>query len=113
MISSLFFCCAIVLMAAGERCGIPPICQCYDVLNIVSCKDVDTFPSFNTTVKGWTVFLDIENTTIKELPSLNNWSRIEMITLRGNNELNCTTVPENDFNLYVEEAKNHPTEKAT
>ena len=90
------------IVASGDWCWIPPICQCYGDVRIVSCNAVDNFPSFNDSIKKWTIFLDIQNTSIQELPPLDDWGNIEMITLKGNAKLDCTTTPKNNISLYVD-----------
>ena len=88
--------------ASSEWCGIPPLCRCYSDVRIVSCNGVDSFPSFNDSIKEWTVFLDIENTSIQELPPLDDWRKMEMINLKENAKLDCATVPKNNISLYVD-----------
>ena len=82
-------------------CGTPPVCQCQPDLGIVLCSGMNVIgiPSFPEEVTSSALFLDVVSTNIMEMPSLNEWTKLEWVTLKGNRRFDCNFTVEN---IYVD-----------
>ena len=78
----------------GKPCGVPRVCNCVHDLGMLTCfgENITEFPKFSSGVKLSTLFLDIINTNITELPSLKDWSSLEWVTLKRNEYLSCDVI---------------------
>ena len=92
LIISVYF----TLVSAYNPCGEPAICTCGVDLGVALCSgdNITSIPRFEELVLKNTIFLDIINTMLFNLTTLNldEWPRLEYITFRSNMFLTCTNI---------------------
>ena len=95
-------CCSTLLISAfANKCGNPPVCWCVPVHGITLCKNVNALPVFNGEEKNRTLFLDLIDTNITELPDFRPWVNLEMIYLRNSRYL-CNICIEKAEHVYLD-----------
>ena len=79
-------------VVSGKPCGTPLLCKCELDMGIVSCygSHISEILFFSDEMKSNILFLDIYNTNITEIPSLQTWPSLLWLTLQGNPYLPCT-----------------------
>ena len=92
-----------VTFSIQKRCGNPEICLCSRVTGIILCSgpNITKFPSFSSEETTSIIFLDIANTSLSDIPSLDDWKDLEMITFTNNAKLKCKDIPKGNDYLHI------------
>ena len=82
-------------------CGEPPVCKCYEPAGLISCEEIEEFPSFNHT-DIWNIdMLDIINTSLSKVPDLEGWRNLALLTSIGNSFLDCRDLHNREGHFYI------------
>ena len=84
-----------------EPCGEPAVCQCYESLSLISCREIKEFPRFNR-ADIWNIdMLDIVNSSLTEIPNLEEWPNLSMLNWMENGYSGCKELNRWYGRIYV------------
>ena len=84
-----------------KPCGEPAVCRCYESLSLISCKEIEEFPRFNSS-DIWNIdMLDIVNSSLSQIPDLDDWPNLAMLNWIGNRYSNCRELEGWSSHIYV------------